>query len=140
MVDETNLAGAWDFTIKWTARNQLEKQGADGISIFAAVEKQLGLKLELKTAPRPVFQVASVDETPAPNAANIAEALPEPPAAPFEVTVIKPSAPDERGTVASPATRSRPAPFPSRFSSTSAGTSIQQQRKHRQRTQMARHY
>ncbi len=47
-MDETNLAGAWDFTIKWTSRNQLEKQGADGISIFAAVEKQLGLKLELK--------------------------------------------------------------------------------------------
>ena len=97
VVDETNLEGAWDFTIKWTGRGQLEKQGADGISIFAAVEKQLGLKLELKTAPRPVFQVASVDETPTPNAANIAEALPEPPAAPFEVATIKPSAPDEKG-------------------------------------------
>jgi uncharacterized protein (TIGR03435 family) len=97
VIDETKLAGAWDFTIKWTDRSQLDKQGADGISIFAAVEKQLGLKLELKTAPRPVFQVASVDETPTPNAANIAEALPEPPAAPFEVTVIRPSAPDEQG-------------------------------------------
>jgi uncharacterized protein (TIGR03435 family) len=97
VIDETKLAGAWDFTLKWTSRGQLEKQGADGISIFAAVEKQLGLKLELKTAPRPVFQVASVDETPTPNAANIAEALPEPPAAPFEVTVIRPSVPDEQG-------------------------------------------
>jgi uncharacterized protein (TIGR03435 family) len=97
VVDETNLAGAWDFTIKWTGHNQLEKQGADGISIFAAVEKQLGLKLELTTAPRPVFQVASVDKTPTSNVANIDEALPEPPAAPFEVSVIKPSAPDEKG-------------------------------------------
>src|SRR6202789_2885746 len=97
VVDKTNLAGAWDFTIKWTGRGQLEKQGADGISIFAAVDKQLGLKLELKTVPRPVFEVASVDETPTPNAANIAEALPEPPATPFEVATIKPSAPDERG-------------------------------------------
>lgn len=97
VIDETNLSGAWDFTFKWTGRNQLEKQGADGISIFAAVEKQLGLKLELKTTPRPVFQVVSVDETPTPNAPNIAEALPEPPAAPFEVAVIRPSAPDERG-------------------------------------------
>jgi uncharacterized protein (TIGR03435 family) len=97
VIDETNLAGAWDFTIKWTGRGQLEKQGADGISIFAAVEKQLGLKLELKTAPRPVFQVASVDETPTANAADIAAALPEPPAAPFEAIVIKPSAPDEQG-------------------------------------------
>jgi uncharacterized protein (TIGR03435 family) len=97
VVDETKLAGGWDFTIKWTGRGQLEKQGADGISIFSAVEKQLGLKLELKTASRPVFQVGSVDENPTPNAANIAEALPEPPAAPFEVATIKPSAPDERG-------------------------------------------
>ena len=97
VVDQTNLAGVWDFTIKWTGRGQLEKQGADGISIFAAVEKQLGLKLELKTAPRPVFQVASVNEVPTPNAANIAEALPEPPAAPFEVATIKPSAPGESG-------------------------------------------
>jgi len=97
VVDETNLAGAWNFSIKWTGRGQLEKQGADGISIFAAVEKQLGLKLELKTAPRPVFQVASVDEAPTPNAANIAEALPDPPAAPFEVATIKPTGPDEHG-------------------------------------------
>jgi uncharacterized protein (TIGR03435 family) len=97
VVDETNLAGAWDFTLKWTFRGQLEKQGADGISIFTAVDKELGLKLELKTAPRPVFQVASVDQTPTPNVANIDAALPEPPAAPFEVTVIKPSAPGEKG-------------------------------------------
>jgi uncharacterized protein (TIGR03435 family) len=97
VVDETNLAGAWDFTLKWTFRGQLEKQGADGISIFAAVDKQLGLKLELKTSPRPVFQVASVDQTPTPNVANIDVALPEPPATPFEVTVIKPSAPGEKG-------------------------------------------
>ena len=97
VVDETNLAGTWDFTFKWTGRDDLAKQGADGISIFAAVDKQLGLKLELKTAPRPVFQVASVDETPTPNAANIAEALPEWAPVPFEVTVIKPSAPNEQG-------------------------------------------
>ena len=97
VVDETSLAGAWDFTVTWTGQGQLEKQGADGISIFAAVEKQLGLKLELKTAARPVFQVASVNETPTANAPNIAEAIPEPPPNPFEVAVIKPSAPDEQG-------------------------------------------
>ena len=97
VVNETGLEGTWDFTIKWSGHDQLDKQGADGISIFAAVEKQLGLKLELKNASRPVFQVVSVDEAPTPNAANIAESLPELPAAPFEVATIKPSAPDERG-------------------------------------------
>jgi uncharacterized protein (TIGR03435 family) len=97
VIDETKLEGDWDFTIKWTGRGQLEKQGADGITIFAAVEKQLGLKLELKTAPRPVFQVVSVDETPTPNITNIAEALPEPPLPAFEVATVKPSAPGEQG-------------------------------------------
>jgi uncharacterized protein (TIGR03435 family) len=96
VVDGTNLTGTWNFSLKWTDRNQLEKQGADGITLFAAVEKQLGLKLELKTAPRPVFQVVSVDKTPTPNAANIAAALPETPASPFEAVVIRPSAPDEQ--------------------------------------------
>ena len=61
VVDQTNLAGNWDLTLKWSPRMLLEKQGADGISIFAAVEKQLGLKLELKTASRPAFKVVSVD-------------------------------------------------------------------------------
>ena len=97
VVDDTKLTGTWNFSLKWTGRGELAKQGADGISIFAAVEKQLGLRLELKTTPRPVFQVVSVNRAPTPNAANIAEALPEIPAAPFEVTVIKPSAPDEKG-------------------------------------------
>ena len=86
-----------DFSLKWTGSGQLAKQGADGISIFTAVEKQLGLKLELKTAPGPVFQVVSVDEMLTPNAGNVGEALPEPPALPFEVATIKPSAPDEPG-------------------------------------------
>jgi uncharacterized protein (TIGR03435 family) len=97
VLDDTKLAGGWDFTLRWTFRSQLEKQGADGISIFAALDKQLGLKLDLKTAPRPVFQVASVDQTPTPNVANIDTILPEPPAAAFDVTVIKPSAPGEKG-------------------------------------------
>jgi uncharacterized protein (TIGR03435 family) len=96
VVDETKLEGAWDFTLKWTPKDQLQKQGADGISIFAAVEKELGLKLDLKTAPRPVFQVVSVNEAPTPNVAKIDELLPETPVSPFEVTVIKPSAPDEK--------------------------------------------
>ena len=97
VVDETHLDTAYDFTLKWTPKDDLAKQGADGISIFAAVDKQLGLKLELKTTPRPVFQVASVDQTPTPNVPNIAEALPEPPPTPFEVATIKPSKPDEQG-------------------------------------------
>jgi uncharacterized protein (TIGR03435 family) len=53
VVDSTGLKGSWDFDIKWTPRGLLQKAGADGISIFDAVDKELGLKLELQTAPGP---------------------------------------------------------------------------------------
>src|SRR5262245_52874861 len=48
VIDETKLEGKWDFELKWTGRAQLAAAGADGISVFDAVDKQLGLKLELQ--------------------------------------------------------------------------------------------
>jgi uncharacterized protein (TIGR03435 family) len=96
VVDGTGLKGNYDFTLSWTWKGDLGKAGKDGITLFDAVDKQLGLKLDLKTAPRPVFLVQSVEKIPTPNPANIAEALPEPPPQPFEVATIKPSAPDEK--------------------------------------------
>jgi uncharacterized protein (TIGR03435 family) len=95
VVDETGLKGAWDFDFKWTWKGNLAKQGSDGITIFAAVEKQLGLKLELKTAPRPVMMVDSVSEVPTANAAGTEKILPPLPPAQFDVAVIKPAKPDE---------------------------------------------
>jgi uncharacterized protein (TIGR03435 family) len=96
VVDATGLKGAWDFEIKWTGKGQLAKAGADGISIFDAVDKQLGLKLEMKTAPRPVLVVDSVNDVPAANPAGTDKALPPPAPAQFDVAVIKPSKPDAR--------------------------------------------
>jgi uncharacterized protein (TIGR03435 family) len=94
VVDSTGLKGAWDFDIKWTGRGQLSKAGADGISIFDAVDKQLGLKLDLQTAPRPVLIVDSVNQKPTPNRPDLEKVLPTPPPAQFEVATIKPSKPD----------------------------------------------
>jgi len=94
VVDSTGLKGAWDFDIKWTARGQLSKAGADGISIFDAVDKQLGLKLDLQTAPRPVLIVDSANQKPTPNPPGLEKILPTPPPAQFEVATIKPSKPD----------------------------------------------
>jgi uncharacterized protein (TIGR03435 family) len=94
VVDSTGLKGAWDFDIKWTGRGQLARAGADGISIFDAVDKQLGLKLDLQTAPRPVLIVESVNEKPTPNSPNLAKILPPGPPPQFDVATIKPGQPD----------------------------------------------
>jgi uncharacterized protein (TIGR03435 family) len=96
VVDATGLKGSWDFDIKWTPQPLLQKAGPDGISIFDAVDKQLGLKLERQTAPRPVLIVDSVNQKPTPNAPDLEKALPSPPPPKFDVAVIKPSKPDEK--------------------------------------------
>lgn len=101
VVDSTGLKGNYDFEFHWTPRGALERAGADGVSIYDAMDKQLGLKLELQTAPRPVLIVDSADRTPTPNEAGIEKALPPRPPAQFEVAVIKPSKPgeQERGNI-----------------------------------------
>jgi uncharacterized protein (TIGR03435 family) len=76
----------------------LARAGADGISIFDAIDKQLGLKLEAGKIPQPVIFVDSVNEAPTPNAADIAKFMPPPPAIEFEAAVIKPTNPDFKGT------------------------------------------
>ncbi|WP_348265253.1 TIGR03435 family protein [Telmatobacter sp. DSM 110680] len=94
VVDSTGLKEAYDFTIMWTPRGLLGVAGADGISIFDAVDKQLGLKLALETAPRTVLIVDSVDKTPSANPPDLDKKLPALPPAQFEVATIKPSKPD----------------------------------------------
>jgi uncharacterized protein (TIGR03435 family) len=94
VVDQTGLKGHWDIDIKWTGRGNLQKAGADGISIFDAMDR-LGLKLEMQKAPLPVVVVDSVSEKPTPNPAGVTTKLPTPPPAEFEVAVIKPSKPGE---------------------------------------------
>jgi len=96
VVDKTNIKGAYNFDLKYTPMYMLTQAGGAGVTIFAAAEKDLGLKLELKTAPQPGLVVDSVNQTPTANAPDLAKLLPPLPPAQFEVAVIKPSAPDER--------------------------------------------
>jgi uncharacterized protein (TIGR03435 family) len=98
VVDSTGLKGAYDFDLKWTPRGVLPRAGSEGISIFDGVDKELGLKLTLETAPRPVLIVDSVNETPTPNSPDLGKIMPPLPPAQFEVATIKPSAPDEKPT------------------------------------------
>ncbi|HEY1753781.1 MAG TPA: TIGR03435 family protein [Bryobacteraceae bacterium] len=94
VVNQTGLEGAWDFDVVWTAKQMLAALGAEGISIFDAVDKQLGLKIDLQQVPTPVIQVDSANEKPTPNPPGVVTALPPPPPAEFEVADIKPSLPD----------------------------------------------
>jgi uncharacterized protein (TIGR03435 family) len=98
VVDQTGLQGAWDFELSWTARPLLSQAGADGISVFDALEKQLGLKLELKDIPSSALVVDSVERRPTPNSPDVAKVLPPPPPPEFEVATIKPTSPDQQGT------------------------------------------
>ena len=98
VVNSTGLEGAWDFDLKWSGRGNLAKDGPDGISIFDAVDKQLGLKLALETAPRPVVLVDGANRQPTANAADLEKTLPPQTLPQFEVATIKPSKPGEHGS------------------------------------------
>jgi uncharacterized protein (TIGR03435 family) len=91
--DSTGLEGFWDFDLKWTFRGFLAQAGSDGITIFDALDKQLGLKLEPQKAPEPVIVVDSVNQTPTANPSGVATSLPPGPPPEFEVAEIKPSMP-----------------------------------------------
>lgn len=94
VVDQTGLNGTWNFDLKWTPRIVNPKvQPTDTITLFDALEKQLGLNLEITKVPTPVVIVDRVSRRPTPNLPGIAGKLPVPPMK-FEVAEIKPAAPD----------------------------------------------
>jgi uncharacterized protein (TIGR03435 family) len=94
VTDVTGLKGFWDFNLKWTARALLPRAGSDGISIFDAVDQQLGLKLDQQRVPAPVLVVDSVNQKPADNPSGVAASIPVPPPMEFDVADIKLSPPD----------------------------------------------
>lgn len=90
VLDSTALDGAWDFNFTFSSvnvalANRLGLGGllagdapgggaagaasdpAGGVSLFDAVEKQLGLKLELHKRPEPVFVIDHIEEKPVEN-------------------------------------------------------------------------
>jgi len=92
----TKLEGSWDFDLEWTGRGALAAKGADGISVFDAVDKQLGLKLELQNVPMPSLVIESLTRKPTGNPAGVATALAVAPAR-FEAASVKPANPDQPG-------------------------------------------
>ncbi len=98
VLNKTGLEGAWDFNFEWTRRGQLRRAGPDAITLFRALDKQLGLKLEQQQIPEQVIVVDSVNRTPVEDPAGTAALLPAPPPDRFEVAVIKPTNPGFQGT------------------------------------------
>jgi uncharacterized protein (TIGR03435 family) len=79
IVDATELQGGWNFLVGWTPKGMLQPQsdpatsqpGAvveasvpTGISVFEAVQRELGLKLVKQTRSIPVIVVDHVNEKP----------------------------------------------------------------------------
>jgi uncharacterized protein (TIGR03435 family) len=101
VVDGTGLKGSYDFELKWTPSGGRGRAGAASVSIFDALKSQLGLKLSLETAPRPVLLVDNANETPAPDPPGTDKSIPPPPPPEFEVAVITPAKPGgpRRGSI-----------------------------------------
>ncbi|HEY4359986.1 MAG TPA: TIGR03435 family protein [Bryobacteraceae bacterium] len=93
--DATGLEGKWDFDFEYTPIGVLEQKGRDGITLFDAVNKQLGLNLELKDVPVTSLVVESANRKPTPNPPGVSTDL-RLAAARFEVASIKLLSPEVR--------------------------------------------
>ena len=71
VVDLTHLEGSYDFTASWTPFARFSRRSNDdttvAISLFEALDRQLGLKLATQKHPMPVVVVDHCDRTPTEN-------------------------------------------------------------------------
>jgi uncharacterized protein (TIGR03435 family) len=69
VTDMTGMIGFFDFTLEWTpdARPGEASDSAPGTSIFAAVQEQLGLKLESRKGPLEMLVIDHVEKVPTGN-------------------------------------------------------------------------
>lgn len=71
VVDQTGLTGDYDFTLRWTRENltgsggpssETSSMDSSGPSIFAALQEQLGLRLESKKGPVDVIVIKHIEK------------------------------------------------------------------------------
>ena len=99
VADMTGLSGTFDIDLRFTPPQLLNLSGTvQATSIFEAVDKQLGLKLEARKIPTPSIVVDRVNRTPTPNAPEVAKAFPPEPPPEFEVATLKVAGPESRPT------------------------------------------
>ena len=105
VVDKTDLAGAWDFAFRFTPKLPAGiPTTGESIPLFDAIEKQLGLKLDLTNLPMPVIVVDKVSPKPTANSPEAMRSFPPLPTE-FEVASLKPSPPDPTGGRGGPGPR-----------------------------------
>ena len=95
IVDSTGIEGSWDFDLKWIGRSQVLQTAAERTTIFDAVDKELGLTLELQMVPAPVIVIDRVNEKPSLNPPGVTQRLP-PRIVEFDVADVKLSRPEEK--------------------------------------------
>ncbi len=93
VLDATGLKGAWDFDLKWTLDYvHLDNTPARRVTIFDALNEELGLTMTEGPVPAPVLVVDSVSRTPTANVPDLARVMPPiPPVTRFDVASVKPS-------------------------------------------------
>ncbi len=64
VVDQTGLDGAWEVNLDWSPRAQII---GDGLTLFAALQAQLGLQLTNRKLPMDVLFVDNMDHAPSDN-------------------------------------------------------------------------
>ncbi|MGE0447745.1 MAG: TIGR03435 family protein, partial [Vicinamibacterales bacterium] len=62
VIDATGLTEQFQWELKWTPDSAGGSLPADGVSIFTALQEQLGVKLEPATGPIDVLVIDSVEQ------------------------------------------------------------------------------
>jgi len=102
VVDQTKVEGKYDFVIRFTPKVPAGiKTIGDPVTFQDALDKQLGLKLDVASVPMPTIVVDNVTQKPTPNSEEAMKSFPPLPTE-FEVASVKPVAPDAASRQARP--------------------------------------